>query len=155
MEQLKKIGRITPKRSLDIKDSKLGIGFEKLDRNVFDPEKAYDKLALVGVKWVRIQSGWQRTERVRGQYSFEWIDKVVDNLIARGMKPWICLCYGNELYNEEAKEVFGATGIAPIFNDDQKLGWANYVKATVEHFKDRVGHWEIWDEPDGKWCWEH
>ena len=155
MEQLKKIGRITPKRSLDIKDSKLGIGFEKLDRNVFDPEKAYDKLALVGVKWVRIQSGWQRTERVRGQYSFEWIDKVVDNLIARGMKPWICLCYGNELYNEEAKEVFGATGIAPIFNDDQKLGWANYVKATVEHFKDRVDHWEIWNEPDGKWCWKH
>ena len=52
MEQLKKIGRITPKRSLDVKESKLGIGFEKLDRNVFDPEKAYDKLALVGVKWV-------------------------------------------------------------------------------------------------------
>lgn len=155
MEQLKKIGRITPKRSLDIKDSKLGIGFEKLDRNVFDPEKAYDKLALVGVKWVRIQSGWQRTERVRGQYSFEWIDKVVDNLIARGMKPWICLCYGNELYNEEAKEVFGATGIAPIFNDDQKLGWANYVKATVEHFRGRVDHYEIWNEPDGKWCWKH
>lgn len=155
MEQMKKIGKVTPKRSLDIKESKLGIGFEKLDRNVFDPEKAYDKLALVGVKWVRIQSGWQRTERVRGEYSFEWIDKVVDNLIARGMQPWICLCYGNELYNEEAKEIFGATGIAPIFNDDQKLGWANYVKATVGHFKGRVDHWEIWNEADGKWCWKH
>ena len=131
MEQLKKIGRITPKRSLDIKESKLGIGFEKLDRNVFDPEKAYDKLALVGVKWVRIQSGWQRTERVKGQYDFGWIDTVVDNLIERGMRPWICLCYGNELYNEEGKEVFGAVGIAPIFNDEQKTGWANYVKATV------------------------
>lgn len=155
MEQLIEIGKIVPKRSLDIKYSKLGIGFEKLDRNVFDPEKAYDKLALVGVKWVRIQSGWQRTERQKGVYDFEWIDKVVDNLIARGMKPWICLCYGNELYNEEAKEVFGAVGIAPIFNDEQKLGWANYVKATVEHFKGRVDHWEIWNEPDGKWCWKH
>ena len=155
MEQLKKIGRITPKRSLDIKESKLGIGFEKLDRNVFDPEKAYDKLALVGVKWVRIQSGWQRTERVKGQYDFGWIDTVVDNLIERGMRPWICLCYGNELYNEEGKEVFGAVGIAPIFNDEQKTGWANYVKATVEHFRGRVDHYEIWNEPDGKWCWKH
>lgn len=155
MEQLKKIGKIAPKRSLDVRESKLGIGFEKLDRNVFDPEKAYDKLELVGVKWVRIQSGWQRTEREKGVYDFEWIDKVVDNLIARGMKPWICLCYGNELYNEEAKEVFGAVGIAPIFNDEQKLGWANYVKATVEHFRGRVDHWEIWNEPDGKWCWKH
>lgn len=155
MEQLRKIGKILPKRSLDIKESKLGIGFEKLDRNVFDPEKAYDKLALVGVKWVRIQSGWQRTERVKGEYDFEWIDNVVDNLISRGMRPWICLCYGNELYNEEAKEIFGAVGIAPIFNDEQKNGWANYVKATVEHFKGRVDHYEIWNEPDGTWCWKH
>ncbi len=155
MEQLKKIGKIQPKSSSEIKYSKLGIGFEKLDRNVFDPEKAYDKLALVGVKWVRIQSGWQRTERVKGQYDFEWIDKVVDNLIARGMRPWICLCYGNELYNEEGKEIFGAVGIAPIFNDEQKRGWANYVKAIVEHFKTRIDHYEIWNEPDGIWCWKH
>ena len=47
MVSLKPIGKIIPKRSLDIKSSRLGIGFEKLDRDVFDPEKAYDKLALV------------------------------------------------------------------------------------------------------------
>ena len=70
LEQLKEIGRVTPKASVDIKKSKMGIGFEKLDRNVFDPEKAYDKLAKVGVKWVRIQSGWQRTEREKGVYDF-------------------------------------------------------------------------------------
>ena len=54
LEQLKEIGRVTPKASVEIKKSKMGIGFEKLDRNVFDPEKAYDKLAKVGVKWVRM-----------------------------------------------------------------------------------------------------
>ncbi len=155
MEQLKAIGRVAAKRSLDITKSKLGIGFEKLDRDVFDPEKAYDKLELVGVKWVRIQSGWQRTERERGVYDFAWLDKVVDNLLARGMKPWICLCYGNELYNEEAKTVFGAVGIAPIFTDEQRDGWANYVRAIVKHYEGRVTHWEIWNEPDGKWCWKH
>ena len=69
MEQLIQIGKVTPKRSLDIKESKMGIGFEKLDRNVFDPEKAYDKVAALGVKWVRIQSGWQRTETVPGTFS--------------------------------------------------------------------------------------
>ena len=30
--------------------SRLGIGFEKLDRDTFDPNKAYDKLAAIGVK---------------------------------------------------------------------------------------------------------
>ncbi len=155
MEQLQPIGHVLPKSSLEIRSSKMGIGFEKLDRNVFDPEKAYDKLAKVGVKWVRIQSGWQRTETVKGIYDFAWLDAVVDNLLARGMQPWICLCYGNELYNEEGREVFGSVGIAPIFNDEQKTGWANYVKATVRHFAGRITHWEIWNEPDGQWCWKH
>ena len=91
MDRLTKIGDVRAKSAREVKTSRLGIGFEKLDRAVFDPEKAYAPLAKIGVKYVRIQSGWQRTEREKGVYDFEWIDKVVDNLIARGMKPWICL----------------------------------------------------------------
>ena len=70
MERLKKVGNVPSKNSKDVKNSKIGIGFEKLDRDVFDPEKAYERVAELGVKWVRIQSGWQRTERVRGVYDF-------------------------------------------------------------------------------------
>ena len=99
MERLTKTGKIEPKNSKDVVNSKVGLGFEKLDRDVFDPEKAYDRVAELGVKWIRIQSGWQRTEREKGVYNFEWLDKVVDNLISRGLKPWICLCYGNDLYD--------------------------------------------------------
>ena len=90
MERLIKIGNVKKKHSSEIKNSKLGIGFEKLDRDVFDPEKAYDRVSELGVKLVRTQSGWQRTETENGIYDFEWIDKIVDNLIARGLKPWIC-----------------------------------------------------------------
>ena len=154
MERLKKSGCIEPKRSSDIKYSKIGLGFEKLDRDVFDPEKAYDRVAELGVKWIRIQSGWQRTERVRGVYDFEWLDKVVDNLISRGLAPWICLCYGNELYDDMAKKVFGAVGCPPIFTDEQKNAWAEYVSALVEHYKGRVSYYEVWNEPDGVWCWK-
>ena len=155
LEQLTEAGRITPKASLEIKKSKMGIGFEKLDRDVFDPEKAYDKLAKVGVKKVRLQSGWQRTEKTKGVYDFAWLDSIVDNLIVRGMEPWICLCYGNELYNEEARKIFGAVGIPPIFTEVQKNGWANYVRATADHFRGRVNCWEIWNEADGIHCWKH
>ena len=66
MEQLKKIGKVTPKSSKEINYSKIGLGFEKLDRDVFDPEKAYDKVAECGVKWARIQSGWKKTEKQKG-----------------------------------------------------------------------------------------
>lgn len=154
MERLKKSGCVKAKHSSDVEYSKIGIGFEKLDRDVFDPEKAYDRVAELGVKWIRIQSGWQRTERVRGVYDFEWLDKIVDNLISRGLVPWICLCYGNELYDDMAKKVFGAVGCPPIFTDEQKNAWAEYVSALVEHYKDRVSYYEVWNEPDGIWCWK-
>lgn len=50
MYRLQKIGTIVPKASKDITKSIIGLGFEKLDRGVFDPEKSYDFVAKSGVK---------------------------------------------------------------------------------------------------------
>ena len=63
-----------------ISHSRVGIGFEKLDRAVFDPHKAYDKVAATGIKPIRIQSGWARPEKEKGVYDFAWLDDIVDNL---------------------------------------------------------------------------
>ena len=115
MERMKKIGRIQPANAKEIGPSRLGIGFEKLDRKAFDPNKAYDKVAELGVYYVRLQSGWQRTEREKGVYDFTWLDEIVDNILARGQEPWINLCYGNDLYNADARKYYGAVGCAPIF----------------------------------------
>lgn len=99
MERLKRIGKLEPRHSLDVKESPMGLGMEKLDRDAFDPEKVYDKVAALGVKWIRIQSGWQKTEKEEGVYDFAWLDSQVDNLLSRGLTPWLCLCYGNTLYH--------------------------------------------------------
>lgn len=157
MERLKKTGKLEYKKSADIKKSRIGIGFEKLDRDVFDPTKAYDKLAAVGIKYVRLQSGWAKTEKQKGVYDFAWLDEIVDNLISRGFIPWICLCYGNALYNEEAKESFGAVGYPPIYTEEAKKAWDNYVTALVTRYRDKVGIYEVWNEPDGVecYCWKY
>ncbi len=154
MERLIQVGKIAPKCSSEIKYSKIGLGFEKLDRDVFDPEKAYDKVAEIGVKWVRIQSGWQRTETEKGVYDFAWIDSIIENLTKRGLKPWVCLCYGNRLYDDLAKTVFGAVGCPPIFTEEQRTAWENYVKAFVNRYKGIISYYEVWNEPDGEWCWK-
>ena len=91
-EGICKIGRVKPKRSSEIKSSRIGLGFEKLDRDAFDPERVYEKVNETGVKWARIQSGWEKTERVRGVYDFEWLDRVVDRFLSYKITPWICLC---------------------------------------------------------------
>ena len=155
MERLIKEGKINYKSSAEIAFSRLGIGFEKLDRGVFDPDKAYDKVAKLGVKKIRIQSGWMRTEKEEGVYDFAWLDEIVDNLISRGLEPWICLCYGNPLYTELAKPVFGAVGCPPIATEREREAWLRYVAATAEHFSGRVYLYEVWNEPDLAYSWRH
>lgn len=153
MEQLKKIGTITPRQSKNIKESRLGLGMEKLDRDAFDPAQVYDKVASLGVKWIRLQSGWMKTERVEGVYDFAWLDRQVDSLLERGLLPWLCLCYGNPIYDETAKEYFGAVGCTPIRNERAYAAWLRYVKATVQHFAGRIEYYEIWNESEGAWTW--
>ena len=147
MDRLTKIGDVRAKSAREVKTSRLGIGFEKLDRAVFDPEKAYAPLAKIGVKYVRIQSGWQRTEREKGKYDFSWLDGIVDRLISDGMIPWMNIVYGNELYDERAAEAYGAVGCPPLFSDEAFEAWIAYVRALVAHFRGRVRDYEIWNEP--------
>ena len=155
MERLHFMEKLPAASAAEIPFSRIGIGFEKLDRDVFDPEKAYDKVAAIGVKKIRIQSGWARTEQTEGVYDFAWLDRITDNLLARGLEPWICLCYGNPLYTDLAKPVFGAVGCPPIATEREMAAWLAYVKATVTHFKERVSIFEIWNEPDCNYSWRH
>ena len=154
MERLIKAGKIQPKNSKDVEESRFGLGMEKLDRDEFDPNKAYDKVAALGVKWIRLQSGWQKTEKQKGVYDFAWLDDQVDNLLKRGLKPWLCLCYGNKIYDDFAGEYHGAVGCAPIHSEEAYNAWLVYVKETVNHFKGRIEYYEIWNEPEGDWCWK-
>lgn len=154
MERLIKIGEISQKNSKDIKFSKIGLGFEKLDRDAFDPSKCYDKISALGVKWARIQSGWAKTEKEKGVYDFSWLDAIVNSLIEHGLKPWMCLCYGNGLYSDLAAQTFGCVGVPPINTSEAEKAWENYVKATVKHYEGRIDTFEIWNEPDGIWCWK-
>lgn len=155
MERLITNGKLPYFSASEIASSRLGLGFEKLDRDVFDPFKAYDKVARIGVKKIRIQSGWMKTEKVKGQYDFAWLDEIVDNLIARDMEPWLCLCYGNPLYTKLAESVFGAVGCPPVENDEEMAAWLRYVEATVKHFKGKISLFEIWNEPDCMYSWKH
>lgn len=152
---MKKIGQIKPIGIKENKNFNLGIGMEKLDRDCFNADAVYDDVAAIGAKWVRIQSGWAKTEKQKGVYDFSWLEKIIDNLLSRGMQPWVCLCYGNELYDSSAINKTGAIGRPPIFSEEAKTAWNNYVKATVTYFKGKITLYEIWNEPDGSWCWKH
>lgn len=149
-----RIGQLRLVPSREISQSGVSIGFECLDRFMFDPDKCYDKLAASGVKWARCQTGWCRCEKEKGVYDFAWLDAVVDNLLERGIQPWFNLGYGNRLYMPDA---YGeaAVGHVPLYYGDETLqAWQNYVKALAAHFSSRVTFWEIWNESNIKAFWQ-
>jgi hypothetical protein len=152
--KLKEIGQLKKVNSKDIKSSRLSIGFETLDRFLFDPGKCYDKLAVTGIKWARCQTGWCRCEKEKGKYDFQWLDDVVDNLLKRGIQPWFNVGYGNKLYMPNAIGE-AAVGWVPLYFGDETLqAWGNYVRALANHFKGRVSYYEIWNEPNISSFWQ-
>lgn len=147
------LGRLVTRPASAIAASPLGVGFETLDRRMFDPDRTYEHLARLGVKGARVQTGWARTETVRGKYDFAWLDAIVDNLCKIGVEPWLNVTYGNRLYTPEAADE-SAVGWAPIHNAEAREGWRRFVRALAEHFRGRVRQWEIWNEPTEGWFWK-
>ncbi len=87
-----------------------------------------------GVKWSREEFSWSRIEPRRGEFDFEFYDQVVDTALEHGISVYGLLAYWTswtQAYTEEGIEDFCA-----------------YARATVLHFKDRIKHWEVYNEPN-------
>ena len=151
---MEKIGVLKKRHSSEIKQSGISIGFECLDRMLFDPEKCYDKLAEAGVKWARCQTGWCRCEKEKEKYDFQWLDEIVDNLLRRGIQPWFNLGFGNKLYMPDAYGKAAVGSVPLYFGEECLAAWKKYVSALAKHFGTRVKRWEIWNEPEIDCFWQ-
>lgn len=151
--RLARLGKLRTNGAKQIKSSPLSVGMECLDRRMYSPERTYDHLAGLGVKWARVQTGWSRCETERGRYDFTWLDEVVDSILKTGVQPWFNLGYGNRLYTPGAPDV-SAVGWAPIEGDETRQAWVRFVTALADHFQTRVRHWEIWNEANISHFWQ-
>ncbi len=142
---LKQTGWLAARHANEIKSSAWSVGCETLDRDYAKFSVYKDYVGQLGVKHARLQSGWAKCEKVKGTYHFAWLDSCVYGLHEQGVKPWICLCYGNPLYGSSIN--LGAGVAALTHSEPAMTGWLNYVRVTVERYKDVVNQWEIWNEP--------
>lgn len=149
---LQYLGKLRTKKTSEIASSRLGVGFETLDRDMWKVEQAWPVLEDLGVKWARLQTGWAKTEKQEGIYDFAWLDQVVDQVRERSVIPWLSISYGNALYTEGASAT--GVGFPPIHTPKERAAWQAYVRALVEHFRDRVTYYEVWNEPDLSSFWK-
>ena len=142
---LKRLGTLKPKSVSEINASNWIIGCETLDRDMTDYEQYKTYLAPLGIKRLRMQAGWAKTEKIKGQYDWAWLDKIINDAAKRGLQPWLETSYGNPIYA-------GGGGInlsAGIPTSEEALrAWDKWVAALVSRYKDKVKEWEVWNEPN-------
>lgn len=97
-------------------------------------DRAAAMAQAAGVKWSREEFSWSRIEPERGKYSWDFYDKVVETARRHGISV-----YGLIAYWSPWTKPFTAEGIAD---------YAGYCRALVSRYKDRIKHWEVWNEPN-------
>ena len=145
---LGQIGLYRTRSSSEIKSSSWSVGCETLDRDFADFDKYKDYVGQTGAKRGRLFSGWAKCEKEKGKYDFAWLDHQVRSLAAMGVKPWICLSYGNPVYGSGINLGEGVAGV--VRNPEAFAAWLRYCGEVVRRYADVVDEWEVWNEPFGK-----
>lgn len=139
------LGQVMPRSAREIVSSPWSIGAETIDRDftVYDHFKKH--LGPLGAKGLRLQAGWAKCEKTKGVYSWAWLDAIVNDAVAQGVRPWLEFNYGNTIYPGG-----GDTGLGGGFpsSPEALAAWDRWCRALVERYKDRVQEWEVWNEPD-------
>ena len=152
---LARIGTLAVPKAAELPESSnASIGFECLDRGLFDPDRCYDTLAAAGVKWARCQTMWSRCEKRKGVYDFSVLDGVVENLTRRGIRPWFCVTFGNTLYMTNCYTGAAVGCVPTLYGEECRAAWCAYVRALAKRYKGKVTHWEIWNEPNSANFWQ-
>ncbi|MEZ0607750.1 beta-galactosidase [Fibrella sp. WM1] len=140
-----RLGTVKPRSTDEIPSSNWLIGCETLDRDFTDYDQYKEYLVPLGIKRLRMQAGWDKTEKSKGQYDWAWLDHIVDDAHKRGLKPWLQTSYGNHNYPQGGGSNLGA-GVPR--SNEALAAWDRWVEALVKRYKNKVVDWEVWNEPN-------
>jgi hypothetical protein len=109
-----------------------------------DLAKAVALMKEAGVAWVRMDFLWEEIEPEPGKFKFDKYDEIVDLLNQNNINILAILNYSADW----AKS-------CPEWNcppKENKL-FVNYAGRVIEHYKNKIKYWEVWNEPDSRTYW--
>jgi len=94
-----------------------------------------------GILWSRGDFWWQGLEPEKGHFRWEGLDRIVNEASENGVGLLPILDYNNPW----------SSPYAPV-TDRERADFCDYVRAVVSRYKDRIGYWQVWNEPNiGFW----
>ncbi len=142
---MKRIGTLKPKSVREIATSRWTLGCETIDREYSDYDAFKEYLPPLGIKRIRLQGGWARTEKDPGIYDFAWLDHIIDDARARGLEIWLETSYGNPAYPGGGGRTL--SGGFPTSEEALKA-WDRWVELMATRYNGRVRDWSVWNEPE-------
>ncbi len=140
------IGCLKPRSVSEIEgDQNWTLGCETLDRDYIFWDTYKEYVAPLGIKRIRLQAGWAKTEQKPGEYDFAWLDEVVNDALARGLQVWLETDYGNPIYPGGGDWDLGA-GFPT--SEEGLAAWDRWVEKLALRYKGKVRDWAMWNEPD-------
>lgn len=97
-------------------------------------EQMCDLASRAGVKWTREEFHWNWIETAKGQYDWSYFDDLVNTAAKHGISVYGLMCYWTEWTEPNTERGM----------ED----YCDYLATAVERYRDRVHHWEIWNEPN-------
>ncbi len=106
-----------------------------------------------GAKWVRYWDNggkgmhWSGIEPQRGEWNWAELDAYVERTLAAGMRPLVVLSCTPEWASSDTS--YGNYRGRGSFSPAKDLAdWAEYCRRVAERYRGKVGHYEIWNEPN-------
>jgi len=142
---LRRIGTVRPRSADQIAGSNWTLGCETLDRGfaIWDEYKGY--IVPLGIKTIRLQGGWAKTEKVKGVYDFAWLDTIINDARGMGLNILLETGYGNPIYPGGGG--FDLAGGFPT-SEEGLAAWDRWVEAMAKRYAGKVRDWAMWNEPD-------
>ena len=104
-------------------------------------------LQSLGIQWAREDFPWARIEAKQGEWDFTYTDELCDKADEAGVQILAILCYDTPWIHDAPNP--------PRYVPPEKLDeWLHYVEQTVRRYKNRVGAFEIWNEPNFPRFWQ-
>lgn len=112
-----------------------------------DAEKEASFLEKAGITGLRNCFAWSIIEPEKGSFDWKLYDRIVDIAQEHGIEMLALIARAPAWASGKTSEHFHVPPPKDVKD------YANYTKHLVNHFKDRIKYWEIWNEPNGKSFW--
>ncbi len=140
------LGTVRPKSVTEITAGQnWTLGCETLDRDYIFWDTYKEYVAPLGIRRIRLQAGWAKTEKEKGVYDFAWLDEIINDALARGLEIWLETDYGNPIYPGGGDWDLGAG--FPV-SEEGLAAWDRWVEALATRYKGKVRDFAMWNEPD-------